>query len=1170
MDSNPNQHWGFESVSKSKNVSKTSGPISPEYPAFSKVNSAVAIKNGGRIMINDPGENSVFDFKNGDEITVEAMVQLAELRGQAAILTKGRTNNPGVPTNNQNWAFRIKSTSRGTAGVNFLFRSRDDMDHKSDWHRWTSTSGFGINAGWHHVAISYRFGEPDSIRGYIDGKPVKGKWDLGGPTQVAPVVDNDEVWIGSSMGGNLGNSLFGAVDEIALYRRIVPASVISKRYERVEPELILPEPRSGHLEISIHPWTEKNKLPINPKPALDQWQQSALGFVRLPRKYDNWGVRDDWGTGVLVRAVTAITLEPGEYEFLGRSRGVARLFVDGQKIMDFPPVRRGGGAHNQVKPIPEVPRKGMRPHALDDIEKIVTFSSSGGRHSIVYDVMVGGPRLRLEFGEGCLAIARKGEMFRLVGPTAGPELTDTGWQEFFEQTSEWLDARDRMIRRKNDQQANYWKQRHQLAIEQLVKNTGGENRSIDHIVESRIARAESGDADSFFNREVQPLLAKHCYRCHGEKEKGDLNLRNQKHLFAEGASGDPIVVPGQPGESHLLYRVSLEAEAERMPPTGDGLSDDEISILKKWIGNGGEIEPEPKTILPIPPQLDDLNFLRRAWIDVVGVAPPLDVVKTFQKDSSADKRSRMIDQLLKDERWADNWMGYWQDVLAENPNLLKPNLNNTGPFRYWILEALQDNKPMDRFATELITMRGSVWDGGAAGFFEASQNDVPMAAKAHIIGTAFLGVELKCARCHDAPYHETTQRDVFEIAAMLERKPIKLPSTSSVPKGFFEHVAKGGREPLIEASLNIGETINPRWPFDGLIEALPQTDLFENLDSREQLAAQITFSRRFAEVIVNRVWKRLMGAGLVESVDDWEGKRPSDPELLERLSDEFIRSGYDLKALTRFIMNSELYQRQAIDPPSNFAESDRLFEGPYRRRMTAEQVVDNAWHVSGKTMDLGWLTMDREGRLKPGFFMNFGQPKKAWEFTTLANERDRPSLAMPRMQAVVDVLLAFGWRNSRQEPTSQRNEAPNPLQPGVLANGVMGGWLTRLTDESEITKMCVEASSVEQLTEDLFLRYLTRIPTKNERVAFESLLQNGLEDRLAPVDQQRAKQEPKRYPYVSWSNHLDNEANTIKQQQEADARRGDPPTRYLKDAWRKNAEDALWALLNSPEMILIP
>jgi hypothetical protein len=111
----------------------------------------------------------------------------------------------------------------------------------------------------------------------------------------------------------------------------------------------------------------------------------------------------------------------------------------------------------------------------------------------------------------------------------------------------------------------------------------------------------------------------------------------------------------------------------------------------------------------------------------------------------------------------------------EKPNILRGNLNNTGPFRWWIREALLDNKPMDRFATELITVAGSASYGGPSGFAIASQNDLPMAAKAQIVSAAFLANEMKYARCHDAPNHPFEHGDLFKIAAILQRAPLKMP-----------------------------------------------------------------------------------------------------------------------------------------------------------------------------------------------------------------------------------------------------------------------------------------------------------------------------------------------------------------------------------------------------------
>ena len=330
---------------------------------------------------------------------------------------------------------------------------------------------------------------------------------------------------------------------------------------------------------------------------------------------------------------------------------------------------------------------------------------------------------------------------------------------------------------------------------------------------------------------------------------------------------------------------------------------------------------------------------------------------------------------------------------------------------------------------------------------------------------------------------------------------------------------------------------------------------------------QVTASRRFAEVIANRIWKRLIGTGLVEPVDDWEGNPPSDPKLLGLLADILIRNDYNVKLLAKAILNSRTYQQTAID---SAADVERFFGGPHRRRMTAEQIVDSALHVVGQEMKTEPLTLDIEGTLPADKFLHFGRPKHSWEFTTLANERDRPSLALPRAQAVTDVLKAFGWRNSRPEPETTREETPNLIQPGILANGTFGGWLTRLSDHSAITEMTLRQQSVESLVDELFLSILTRKPTQKERAIYISALSRGYEDRLVPESVIEPRSAEKRFRYVSWSNHLNTEANKIKVLQQEVARQGVQPTRYLKNDWRQRTEDVIWALLNSPEVILVP
>ncbi len=568
------------------------------------------------------------------------------------------------------------------------------------------------------------------------------------------------------------------------------------------------------------------------------------------------------------------------------------------------------------------------------------------------------------------------------------------------------------------------------------------------------------------------------------------------------------------------------------------------------------------------PLADDLTFLRRVTLDTVGVPPTRDEIAAFLADPGAERRSRAIDRLLADPRWADHWVGYWQDVLAENPGILKPMLNNTGPFRWYIHQAFRENLPIDRFVSELVMMEGSAMGGGPAGFGLATQNDAPMAEKAHVLAQAFLAIDLGCARCHDAPYHPHKQKELFSLAAMLEKKPITLPATSTV------RVAEGARKPLVKIALKPGEKIDPAWPFEQLAGIdVPAMALREIDNPRERLAAALTSPRneRFPQVIVNRLWKRYLGLGIVEPVDDWHKAVPSHPELLDYLARELVTHDYDLKHVARLILNSNTYQRQ-VRPSETKATGpeDRLFAAPARRRLSAEQLIDSLFQVAGKEFRSEELTMDPEGRRPVTEMQNLGFPRRAWELTSLSNERDRPALALPAAQGIVDVLTTFGWHDSRQNPTTVRDETQTPVQPLVLANGVVGSRITRLTDESAITQLCIEDRSLPELIEAVYLQVLSRRPEPAERKLFEELLRDGYADRRVPGVPPESRGTKGHPTAVSWSNHLSPEATRIKLELERAVRAGDPPTKRLRADWRERMEDLLWSLVNSPEFVFVP
>ena len=302
------------------------GPRPPSFPDFDATNTAVKFDGrGAYYSYDDPGHLSPFDFTNGDQITIEAWVNARDLKDgeNTYIIGKGRTGSPEFAPDNQNWALRLRGV-KGNACVSFLFAT-PSKGSKSHWHRWTTDDGFIPRTGWHHVAVTYKFGQPESIQGWIDGKQIPGKWDMGGPTAVAPVVDDDSVWIGSSMGGSASNSFRGYLDAVALHRVVLSPDTLKNRFHRVgeapKPEPV-PEsmPKLGDLPTGRVTVTFHEGMPSHTRwldfdeayPAeVTRWETSEFLTPRLPLRYDSWGIRDSWKAPVLVRMAADVSLPEG-------------------------------------------------------------------------------------------------------------------------------------------------------------------------------------------------------------------------------------------------------------------------------------------------------------------------------------------------------------------------------------------------------------------------------------------------------------------------------------------------------------------------------------------------------------------------------------------------------------------------------------------------------------------------------------------------------------------------------------------------------------------------------------------------------------------------------------------------------------------------------------------
>lgn len=1183
------------------------GPRPPEFPNFSPDNTAIELKGkGARIQIEDPGENSAFDFTNGDAITMEAWVKLDAIRaGQPMyVVSKGRTHSPNFSRENQNWSLRLVGENGNLARLSFLFTAVKGSGNDK-WHRWTSEAAVDVTTGWHHVAVAYEFGKPESIRGWIDGQPTEGTWDLGGPTKDAPVVDNDQVWIGSSMGGSTTNSLVGMLDDVAVHRVTLDDAILAKRFQRkggsqgvfVEskemPELgEIPEGEVlVQLSEGLSDFRRWPHLAGMPEEA-DRWTNDTFLLDRLPRRYDDWGIRSAWKPPVLVRIAGDVYLPEGEQRFLIRTRALARLWIDGKLVAETGPAdAQSPNGHDLVTPLAEPPHPGLRvkDYKHQEVFGTIVLPKKNGPSRVVLELIAGGKSQRTETGEVCVAMETEdGNSFAILrtGDKPGLPLTDAAVEPVLARMEETMAARDDRDRRAAAASRDpFWKKRHAIAANWVSKNSPpdppGSGHPVDAFLDAKIdaavARGSVGSEETaYFEKNVLSVLREECFRCHGDKDKGGLKLDSLEAALRGGDSEIPSIVPGDPDASELLLRVRTDDEDLIMPPTGDPLSDEQVAALEQWIRDGAhwpEAPVDPAKVTKTS-ATDDAAFLRRIHLDLIGLPPTADEVRAFLSDTDPDKREKQIDQLLADERRADHQMSPWLDLLAENPTLINPSLNSTGPFRWFLYDAFRDDKAFDRMVTELLLMRGDAAYGGSAGFAIAAENDSPFAAKGHIVASSFLGIELQCARCHDSPYHSTTQRDLYSLAAMLSRKTVTVPATSRVPAGFFE---KKGRESLIQVTLKPDEPVAPEWPFaevTGAKNGANLDPLLENpKDSRERFAALITSpeNRRFAHVIVNRTWKQLMGAGFVEPAHDWEGRDISHPGLLDWLAAEFVSNGYDLKHLVRLITTSDAYQREPGEENLVNADAEeRFFAAPGRRRLTAEQIVDSLHAATGKAIDSEPIKFVHDGRHPLGRRQDLGKPTRAWMFASLNNERDRPSLALPHAQTSVDVLQAFGWTGSRQKPIHERTVDPNVLQPGVLANGLLVQNLSRASDGSELADLAVNSDSPGTLLETLFLRFLGRLPKPAEQEAFLPALQAGFENRLVPEDQQKKPVEPGPLPLATWLNHVSPEANTIQLEVEKRVQKGPAPDPRLKTEWREIYEDIVWSLINDREFVWMP
>ena len=585
-----------------------------------------------------------------------------------------------------------------------------------------------------------------------------------------------------------------------------------------------------------------------------------------------------------------------------------------------------------------------------------------------------------------------------------------------------------------------------------------------------------------FHKEVAVILANSCIKCHANsKHEGGFSLENRAAVL-KGSDSGPTVVVGKSAES-LLIRLVSGLESDRiMPAKGPRLTPEQIGILRAWIDQGlawetgfsfrrapaaplhlrrpalptttssaadAGLNPVDRLLASyfathrqsnaaasrqsaIAPLVDDRVFIRRVYLDLVGLLPePADVEK-FVADGSPDKRTKLVDQLLADKpNYAEHWMTFWNDALRNAYRGTGYIDGGRTQISGWLYQSLYDNMLYDEFVRELIDpkpesagfIRGIVWRG----VVNASQ--VPAMQAAQNVSQVFMGINLKCASCHDSFINDWTLNDSYGLAGIFSDTPLEIHRCDK-PMGKFA--------PLKFLYPELG-AIDPKAP---------------RPERLTQLAKAITSPEdgRLSRTMVNRLWAQMLGRGLVEPVDDMD--QPAwQADLLDWLASDLAEHHFDLKRTLGVICTSRAYQMRWVGAPAP-AQSGFVFQGPIVKRMTAEQFVDAVSAVTG-----------------------------VWLGGAAFQPRRRRRASRKRHHSIRAVLLnddplsrALG-RSDREQVLTHRDNLATTLQALELTNGVTLDDRVKQGARNWIDK---KPKSAAELIDGIYQRALCRSPDASE------------------------------------------------------------------------------------------
>lgn len=473
------------------------------------------------------------------------------------------------------------------------------------------------------------------------------------------------------------------------------------------------------------------------------------------------------------------------------------------------------------------------------------------------------------------------------------------------------------------------------------------------------------------------------------------------------------------------------------------------------------------------PLADDSVFLRRVYLDLIGLLPTEQTARDFIADRSLQKRGRLIDELLERPEFAAMWALKWSDLVRNE----EKTLDTTGVQRLhaWMVEQFAKDVPLNQFAAELIAARGSTYQNPPANFWRAHREPF---VRAETVAQVFLGVRLQCAKCHNHPFDRWSQDEYYQWSSLFAGIDYEVPENKK-RDSLDSHEFVGDQTVLVKAE---GEVKNARTGKPVAPKFLGSDEPIEG-DRLKQLASWLIRdnNRLFAKAQANRIWFHLMGIGLVDPVDDLRlTNPPSHPELLERLADELVANRFSLKHLVRTIVLSRTYQLSSEfdDAQLGVAEqyNERYFARVVLRRRPAEQIIDIQSQVLGI----------------PARFEGYPVGTHAGELAGV--ERVRRQLSVDDLS-----LRQFGKPERLLACECERSNESTLGQALSLVGGESLHERLQLAD-NRLGKLLLKSNDPNQVIDAMFWAALSRPPTQPEVESVLKLIEQTGDQRAALED----------------------------------------------------------------------